>query len=336
MRLDEQQLTEQETRMDIPFANKLTPSSLGAGFLLLMALSSPRSHAQTAPGTPPESAASHSYTFEVASIKPDKSAGQMMRLMFSPGGFNGVNILLEDLVKLAYNTEEKQVIGAPGWLNSDHYDVEAKMDNETADAVHKMSEEDAHAARRQMLQALLADRMKLVVHRETREQPIYELVVAKGGLKIQEAKPGDTYPNGIKGPDGVAHGGMMRMGRGEVTGQGLPVSSLARLLTMQLGRTVVDKTGLSGKYDFTLHWTPDESQGRMFRGPGPGPGAGSAAGGGAAGAGPGAASSADNSSADSGPTIFTAIQEQLGLKLESSKGPVDVIVIDHVERPSEN
>jgi bla regulator protein blaR1 len=284
----------------------------------------------------------HSYQFEVASIKPDKTAGQMMRLMFSPGGFNGDNIRLGDLIKIAYGVEENQVVGAPGWLNSDHYDVEAKMDTETADAVHKMSEEDARAARRQMLQALLADRMKLVIHRESRELPLYELVVAKNGSKLQEAKPGDTYPNGLKGPDGVAHGGMMRVGRGDLTAQGLAISGLARLLTMQLGRTVVDKTGLTGKYDFTLHWTPDESEGGMLRGPGgPGAGPGGAPGaapapGGAAVASPGASSSTDNSSPDSGPTIFTAIQEQLGLKLDSSKGPVEVIVIDHVERPSEN
>lgn len=318
------------------FTHKLIASfSPAAGLLLLMAVCVAPVQSQTAPASQTESAPAHSYTFEVASIKPNKSAGQMMRIMFSPGGFNGDNIPIADLIKTAYDMQYNQIIGAPGWLNSDHYDVEAKMDSETADAVHKMNEEDGRKARQQMLRALLADRMKLVIHRETREQPLYELVVAKNGSKLQEAKPGDNHPNGIKGPDGVAHGGMMRMGRGEVTGQGLPVSSLAHLLTMQLGRTVVDKTGLTGKYDFTLHWTPDESQGGMFRGPGLGPGTDPAPGG-ATTAGPGGPASADNSSRDSGPTIFTAIQEQLGLKLESAKGPVEVIVIDHVERPSEN
>jgi uncharacterized protein (TIGR03435 family) len=314
-----------------------------AGLLVLGALCSQPNHAQAVPASQPESAPAHSYAFEVASIKPNKSAGQMMRIMFSPGGFNGDNILLGDLVKTAYGIQDNQIIGAPSWLNSDHYDVEAKMDSETADAVHKMNEEDARHARQQMLRALLADRMKLVIHRETREQPLYELVVARNGSKLQEAKPGDSYPNGIKGPDGAAHGGMMRMGSGEVTGQGLALSALAHLLTMELGRTVVDKTGLTGKYDFTLRWTPDESQGRMFRGPGPGAGPGTAAGGapGPASGAPTVASpdgppSANNSSPDSGPTIFTAIQEQLGLKLESTKGPVEVIVIDHIDRPSEN
>jgi uncharacterized protein (TIGR03435 family) len=107
---------------------------------------------------------------------------------------------------------------------------------------------------------------------------------------------------------------------GSVTGQGIPIENLTRLLSRQLGRTVVDKTGLTGKYDFTVKWTPDESQGAMFKGPGSGP--------------PGSASKPPPDS--SGPSIFTAIQEQLGLKLESQKGPVEILVIDHVEKPSEN
>ena len=108
--------------------------------------------------------------------------------------------------------------------------------------------------------------------------------------------------------------------RGELNGQGLPVGSLVRLLTQQLGRTVLDKTGLTGKYDFTLQWTPDESQAPMFKG--------------TAGSQPGTSSTTPPES--SGPSIFTAIQEQLGLKLESQKGPVEILVIDHVEKPSEN
>ena len=103
-----------------------------------------------------------------------------------------------------------------------------------------------------------------------------------------------------------------------MTGQGLPLSALARLLTDQLGRTVVDKTGLPGNYDFALQWTPDESQGASFRGPDTVP--------------QGSAPSAD----PSGPSLFTALQEQLGLKLESQKGPVEIYVIDHAEKPSEN
>lgn len=281
--------------------------------------------------------ASHPYQFEVASIKPDKSGTPGTRMRLAPAGFSGNNVPIKLLVRIAFDVQDNQIIGAPAWLGSDYYDIEAKIDGATVDTLHQMSEEDALAARRQMLQALLADRMRLVIHRETREQPLYEMVIAKGGSKLHEATPGDTYPNGIKGPDGVAHPGMMSMGRGGVMGQAVPISNLTDFLTQQLHRIVIDKTGLTGNYDFTMHWTPVELQGRMFGRPGPGAGSAAVgAPGGATVAGPGAPASGDNSSPDSGPTIFTAIQEQLGLTLESSKGPVEVIVIDHVERPSEN
>jgi bla regulator protein blaR1 len=261
------------------------------------------------------------YEYEAASIKPNKSDTNMVRLMFSPDGLTATNGTLQMLIHAAYGVEDHQISGGPGWLNSDHYDIEAKMDSATAEALHKLSEDQGRLERQRMLQALLADRFKLTIHRETKELPIYALVIAKNGPKIQEARPGDTYPNGFKGPDGRAGAGMFFMnGNGSVTGQGIPIENLTRLLSRQLGRTVVDKTGLTGKYDFTVKWTPDESQGAMFKGPGSGP--------------QGSASKPPPDS--SGPSIFTAIQEQLGLKLESQKGLVEILVIDHVEKPSEN
>ncbi|MGB2662896.1 MAG: TIGR03435 family protein [Candidatus Acidiferrum sp.] len=266
------------------------------------------------------SKAGHSFEFEVASIKPNKVGNNMIRIMFSPNGFEGTNATLQMLVKIAYGIDDNQISGGPNWLSTDHFDINAKMDSATADALHKLTEDEAKPERQHMLQVLLADRFKLTFHRETKELSIYELVVAKNGPKLQEAKPGDTYPNGIKGPDGVGRPGVMRMGRGEVTGQGLPVSALARLLTQQLGRTVIDKTGLTAKYDFTLKWTPDESEAAMFRGADPGP----------------QGSTSTTSADSSGPSIFTAIQEQLGLRLEAQKGPVEILVIDHAEQPSEN
>ncbi len=166
----------------------------------------------------------------------------------------------------------------------------------------------------------------MTVHRETKELPVYALVIAKNGPKLHEAKPGDTYANGIKGPDGGPTGtGIMRVkmgagGTSELVGQGLPIESLVRLLSGQLHRTVLDKTGMKGIYDIMLQWTPDESHGAMFKG----------AEGGQLG------TDSAPSPESSGPSIFTAIQEQLGLKLESQKGPVEILVIDHVERPSEN
>jgi bla regulator protein blaR1 len=245
--------------------------------------------------------------FEVASIKPNKSGEPNVRLMFTPNGFSATNAPLGEVIRLAYQVQEFQMSGGPPWINSERYDIEAKVDSSVAEKLNQL-DMDQH---RLLLRPLLEDRFQLKVHQETKELPIYALVVAKNGPKLHAAKPDDTYPEGIKGPDGVGHPGLMRMGPGGITAQGLPMATIARLLSQQLGRTIVDKTGLTGNYDVNLKWTPDNGPGSMM-GPDSKP------------------------TPDSGPSIFTAIQEQLGLKLESQKGPVEVLVIDRVERPSAN
>jgi uncharacterized protein (TIGR03435 family) len=270
--------------------------------------------------------------FEVASIKPDKSGSGMSMMRFTPDGFNAKNIPLQFLLREAYGVEDDQISGAPNWAGSERYDIEAKVDGADVAKLNKLSFDQ----RRLMFQPLLEDRFKLKTHWETKELPIYVLVKAKSGAKLHEAKPDDMYPDGVKGPDGAARPGrMMMMGRGQVTGQDVPLTFLTKMLSQQLRRTIVDKTGLTGKYDFTLQWTPDESQGPMsqkqpaiqYADQGPAfpkpPGAGQAT---------GSTTSADSS----GASIFTAIQEQLGLKLEPQKGPVKVLVIDGIEKPSEN
>jgi uncharacterized protein (TIGR03435 family) len=274
---------------------------------------------QSQAGSPPVvSAASKVPAYEVASIKPDKSGTNMTMFRTTPVGFSATNVPLKMLIQDAYGVEDNQILGAPGWVGSARYDIEAKVSSSDTDALHDLSPDQ----RKLMLRPLLADRFQLKVHTEVRDLPILALVIAKGGPKLHEAKRGDTYPNGIKGFDGEPGGpGLMHMGPGQLTAQGLPMSSVAQLLSQQLRRTVQDKTGLTGKYDFTLQWTPDVGGSPMMKGPdagqqGPG----------------GPPPPTDNG----GPSIFTAIQEQLGLKLESQKGPVDVLVIDHVEMPSAN
>jgi uncharacterized protein (TIGR03435 family) len=207
---------------------------------------------------------------------------------------------------------DNRISGEPGWT-SDKFDVEAKMDEEAAAAFQKLPQDQQATQRQLMLQSLLADRCKIKVHHETKELRIYELVVAKGGFKLKEADPNNTYANGIKGPEGHPRAGLMMVQGGTITGQAIPISRLAAQLAGLVHSQVVDKTGLAGKYDVTLKWTPDEG-GRVTM-----PGAGGT-----------------TPPDDSGPSIFTAVQEQLGLKLVSTKGPVDTIVIDHIERPSEN
>jgi uncharacterized protein (TIGR03435 family) len=195
--------------------------------------------------------------------------------------------------------------------------------------LQKMPQEQRSQQIRLMVQALLADRFKLKATRQTKELPVYALVVAKGGVKMKEAPAPPPNPSGapppLPTPGSAPRPGMIMMtGRGEVTGTAVPVASIANILSRQPetgGRVVIDKTGLTGNYDWSLKWTP-ESGGPMGGGPG-GPG------------GPGGGDSAPPPDA-SGPSFFTAIQEQLGLKLESQKAPVEVVVIDHIEEPSAN
>jgi uncharacterized protein (TIGR03435 family) len=153
-----------------------------------------------------------------------------------------------------------------------------------------------------LLKPLLEDRFRLQVHRETKVSQTYELVVAKNGSKVKQATPGDTYPNGFKGLDGVPRPGTFFLNLGQqdqLTFQALPMAKLAAILSNQLESHVADKTGLTGDYDFVLHWASEDHP-------------------------------------DAGPSIFTAVQEQLGLRLKSAKLPVECLVIDHVERPSPN
>ena len=259
-------------------------------------------------------------SFEVASIKPNRSGELRISIGFQPGRFTTTGTTVKQLIALAYDVRDIQVSGGPSWIDSERYDIEAKEPDSVVEELPKLPSDQRGEQLHLLVQSLLADRFKLKLRHESKELPVYALVIAKNGPKLQESKPGDTYPNGMKGPDGRGQAGMMRTGPGELTGQGLPTESLARLLSQQLGRTVLDQTGLKGNYDFTLKWTPDQSSAAVPVGPDAGK------------------TGADTapSPESSGPSIFAAIQEQLGLKLESRKGPVDNLVIDHVERPSEN
>jgi uncharacterized protein (TIGR03435 family) len=211
--------------------------------------------------------------------------------------------------------DDDQISGLPNWAKSENYDISAKVGPSDVAVLQKLTIDQ----RRRMLQPLLVERFKLKVHFETKELPVYALVIDKKGPRIREARTGGDHPPGIQGGGGDANTGMMFMGAGQITGQGVPIASLVKMLSQQnLGRRILDKTGLTGKYDFKLQWSPEKDSATMF-------------------------TSAQNSqqratpSVDSSlPGIFTALQEQLGLKLESQKGPVQTLVIDHAEKPSDN
>lgn len=275
--------------------------------------------------TQSNSAAAPTYEYDVVSIKPsrpDTGGGIMVGMRDTPDGFAATNVPLLFLVQSAYGVNRYQISGAPSWFNSDRYDVEAKMGSSTAEALQKMSQEERIIARRKMLQVVLADRAKLIIHRDTKELPIYSLVVTKNGPKLQVSKPVAPSANGVNGPDGSGRGGGMSMGSEDgysiATFQAYPVANLVGWLSGNLRSPVQDKTGLTGNYDFKIRWMPDRNRAQ--------------------------APSADATNSQppivpldtSGPTLLEALQDQLGLKLESGKGPVEIIVIDHVERPSAN
>ena len=185
----------------------------------------------------------------------------------------------------AYGIPEKQILDGPAWLASTRFDIQAEAD--IGDKMKSLTSEQGNELKRRMVQSLLAERFQLKLHSETRILPSYDLVLMKGGLKLQPSE---------------SSGKSIGVGRTHFNGQGLGMTSIAEELSKIAGRVVVDKTGLTGRYDFRLLWSADDVP----------------------------ATDSDS------PTLFTAIQEQLGLKLESAKEPVPVLIVDHVDRPSPN
>ena len=251
--------------------------------------------AQGPGGPPPRESGPPAKEFEVASIKPADPNMNRVQIGIQPGGrFTASGVNTSFLIQQAFNVRDFQITGGPAWIRGDRYEINAKPDGAV----------NGQEGMRPLFQKLLADRFKLEYTRKTKEMPVYHLVVNKGGLKIKE----NPDPNG-------PNSGQIRIGRGQIVGNGMSMEILARQLSQQLGRLVVDKTGLTGAYDFTLNFTPEGAAG--MRGPDGGGDTPSAPVEGAA------------------PSLFTAVQE-LGLKLESAKGPVEVIAITRVEKPSEN
>jgi uncharacterized protein (TIGR03435 family) len=270
-----------------------------------------------------ENAAAMASAYKSASIKPHiagKGTVENVAIMFSPSGFTARNTTLKRVIGVAYGVQDDLISGAPDWVNSEKYDIEVKSPDPAPEDAQKPGNGMGVDRLGLMLQAVLADRFKLTLHRETKDLSVYELVLAEGGPKLQEAKPEYMNPNGINGPEGrLPERRMMKMGPGELTGVGAALQPLVEQLSWQLGRTVLDKTGLTGTYDYSLRWTPGESEAGMLKLMGGKP-----------------AADRSPSSGSSGPTLFTAIQEQLGLKLEPQKAPVQILVVDQVEKPSEN
>jgi uncharacterized protein (TIGR03435 family) len=234
-------------------------------------------------------------TFEVASVKPSAPDIPGMFTRFPPDGSLHIQgATLRNLVSIAYGVYAFQVTGGPKWIDTDRFDVEARAvvpDGNTPVDPAKTKEE--LRKRNERFRSLLAERFQLTVHSDTKEQPVYALAVAKGGPKLQESTETASF--------------IRRMGPGHLKGQAAGITMLVVNLSNELGRRVINKTAMDGKYSFDLTWTTFRPSTGQPTGVDP-----------------------------EAPSIFTALQEQLGLRLESDKAPVEVLVIDRAEKPSVN
>ena len=286
------------------------------------------------PGRAQEQAANSNVpatVFSSVSVKPSQPIAEgMHKVRFNLKNGSAVNLYganLQHLIQMAYHLQDAQVSGPADLLTKPRFDIDAKLDPAFAAAMNQRSPEQRELDNGAALRSLLANQFKLVAHFETRSLPVYDLLVDESGSKLQEA-------NGMQ---------MLHMERGEMNSTGTPIVFLAQQLSSRVGSMVVDKTGLKGNYAFDLHWTPDPSEDERLghageevrvlmkvRGPDPN-------------ANPSQAEKLEAEQAarahqpdPNAPSLFVALQQQLGLKLEQQTEPVQVLVIDHVELPSAN
>jgi len=294
------------------------PSRLAAGAVLVVsatALSVSRPHAQTPAQAPDPNPA---LTYEAASVKPNKSGVQGSSIRRFPGGrLQATNMPLRALITFAYQLQPFQLVEDPGWIRNETFDIVAKMEGDPP-PVMPGSGPDPHMV---AMRTLLAERFNLAVHRETRQMDIYELVLARPDGKLGPAlKPttqdcaammaaarGGPPPGPAPGPNSPVVCGMRGL-PGRLVAGAMPMALLASNLSGQVQRIVIDRTGLSGGWDFEITFAPE----RPLNPP------------------PGVEFPAADPNA---PSLFTAMQEQLGLKLQSTKGPVEVLVVERVEQP---
>jgi uncharacterized protein (TIGR03435 family) len=237
------------------------------------------------------------------------------------GRLVATRLTLRWLISSAYGNQNLKFPNDTSWADSDLWDIEAKAPEGTVFNVGPSADPTTPDVSGLMLQSLLEERFQLKLHPETQQLPVYELTVAKGGLKMKRSEdqsppvpldPAAPRPQ----PGAPLPRGIMHFGPGSIGGTAMPIAKgLIPLLAGQVGRPIIDKTGLAGLYDIELHWTPEP----------PGRNAPTAIG--------GITATASDPSDPDAVSIFTAIQEQLGLKLDSAKGPVNVLVIDSVQKP---
>jgi uncharacterized protein (TIGR03435 family) len=287
---DKQDWSHSMTRRLMPATKPIKTALL---FAFLSSAIAAAAFAQSAPGSSAP-VVSTNLKFDVVSIKPSQS-NPSGSARCTADGYTAKGVSLSVVILDAYHLRYYQLLGKPLWVDKDPYEIQAKVSDADLPQFQKGGRPTCLA----MLQALLADRFKLTVRRATTVLPVYNLVVAKSGPLFKESAP-----------DGATTGNAFA---GQVQMKAVPMSMLATILSMNLQSPVTDKTGLTGKYDITLHWTPVKPD---FLTAADGPPTGLP----------------DDPQA----SIVDAVQEQLGLKLEPAKGPVETLTVEHVERPAEN
>ncbi len=234
--------------------------------------------------------------YDVVSIKPNKTGPGHTGIDVDDGNFKAENVSTKNMVLIAYGLKASQLVGLPSWANSARYDIQAKVLEPDRKIFAALTEDQG----RKMLQPILTERFHLKFHRETKMLPVYELVLAKGGPKFKDSTiPDDRVTKGANGMGA----GSISVHNTELSATAVALSSLTDVLSDQTNRVVVDKTGLTGKYDLELKWLPAD------------------------------APAAPDSTLT---TLFTALQEQLGLKLQPGKAEISTFVVDSMEAPSEN
>lgn len=258
-----------------------------------------------AQANPPAKAAASPLAFDVASIRPTDPKTQSWHLDYSVDGFEAQKVTLRMLIKEAYAAyEDGRIVGGPSWLDTDHFDIRARLDPAEIPTYKDLTLDQ----RRQMLRALLVERFQLVIHSEQRPFPVFALRIAKGGPKLEESHEEETLFDGVKGY--YAH--ITHMHRGLIEGKNFSMQDLADILGPTAQRIIVDQTGLKDRYDILLHWTPLDASGNPIE------------------------SASATALGTSWPLFFPALEQELGLKLESTKSMIEVFVIDHAEPPSNN
>jgi bla regulator protein blaR1 len=252
-------------------------------------------------------------TFDVVSIKPYGPNTLRISIHTKPDGVAVSGMPMHMILREAFGVTNDRLLGEPAWVTTSRYDVDAKVMPEDAPKFKQLTDQQQW----QMLLPVLEDRCGLKFHHETRELTVYTLVVARGGLKMQVSKPLDPSVKLTPGQNPSSAGMSVSEKLFTLTGHRASMTSIVRWISMQLGSTVIDKTDLTESYDYTLSFVPDDTMKAGILPPGSNGG------------------SALPPDAE-GPSIFTALPEQLGLKLVAQKQPVDVIVIDHMEEPTAN